>query len=376
MNRNEMIKWLQETTVPEQWGDNCQLPKECYWQFTDSRLHDCNYRSVLRTIFPSSESDIFFENIFPQPTFIDDAEYWLYDSSSQGEPTKVRYVVSTNAFYEVGKPFGLKAPASDFGKNFTVELVPVDTETLIDELKSGDRTINDVRRILKAVRQPPHAPGVPPQTNVNALGQYLKVNSYDTQEIAGAALSRIKEQDVIVGRVGKLNEVCQKHGIGSMGDSVIDSVIDYIGKQESLYERVVKALGERKVPIGGVDHLVGQVKTDHMKAKLLDKIIKEFNIPEGGDIINWLRNRTESPAPAAPAAQPRNKYDREILPGVYVDVYDVLGAFKTNSTAIDHAVKKLLAPGQRGVKDRITDLNEAIESIQREIDRVSQWGDK
>jgi hypothetical protein len=74
-------------------------------------------------------------------------------------------------------------------------------------------------------------------------------------------------------------------------------------------------------------------------------------------------------------SSPRNKYDREILPGIYVDVYDVLGAFTTGSPSVDHAVKKLLAPGQRGVKSRTTDLKEAISSIEREIDRINEWGD-
>jgi hypothetical protein len=64
---------------------------------------------------------------------------------------------------------------------------------------------------------------------------------------------------------------------------------------------------------------------------------------------------------------PQNKYCREILPGVWVDVYEVLNAFKTGDAAIDHAVKKLLAPGQRGAKDRLTDCNEAIQSINRSI---------
>jgi len=63
-----------------------------------------------------------------------------------------------------------------------------------------------------------------------------------------------------------------------------------------------------------------------------------------------------------------NKYSREILPGTFVDVYDVLNAFRTESAAVDHAVKKLLAPGQRGHKDRITDLKEARDSINRAIE--------
>lgn len=72
-------------------------------------------------------------------------------------------------------------------------------------------------------------------------------------------------------------------------------------------------------------------------------------------------------------SKPRNKYDREILPGVFVDVYDVLSAFKTDSPAIDHAAKKLLAPGKRGHKDRVTDLKEAIASIENEIAKINEW---
>lgn len=74
-----------------------------------------------------------------------------------------------------------------------------------------------------------------------------------------------------------------------------------------------------------------------------------------------------------PRSQPRNKYDREILPSVYVDVYDVLRAFKTHSPALDHAAKKLLASGERGHKDRLTDLKECIASIQAEIDSMGEW---
>lgn len=70
-----------------------------------------------------------------------------------------------------------------------------------------------------------------------------------------------------------------------------------------------------------------------------------------------------------------NKYSREIKPGVFVDVYDVLNAFKTGSAAVDHAVKKLLAPGQRGVKSREQDLNEAIASIRRAVEIEGEFED-
>jgi hypothetical protein len=62
-----------------------------------------------------------------------------------------------------------------------------------------------------------------------------------------------------------------------------------------------------------------------------------------------------------------NKYLREITPGVYVDVYDVLKAFNITCPAMAHAIKKCLAAGQRGHKDAEQDKREAIESIARSI---------
>ena len=64
----------------------------------------------------------------------------------------------------------------------------------------------------------------------------------------------------------------------------------------------------------------------------------------------------------------RNKYQREIKPGVWVDVYDVLQAFNVTCPAMAHGIKKCLAPGQRGAKDSVQDKNEAIASITRSIE--------
>jgi len=68
-----------------------------------------------------------------------------------------------------------------------------------------------------------------------------------------------------------------------------------------------------------------------------------------------------------------NKYQREIpyldqngaLCICSIDVYDVLKAFDVTCPATAHAIKKLLAAGERGHKDKQTDLDEAIQSIQR-----------
>ena len=63
-----------------------------------------------------------------------------------------------------------------------------------------------------------------------------------------------------------------------------------------------------------------------------------------------------------------NKYMREIRSGVWVDVYDVLSAFEVTDPAVQHAVKKLLAAGQRGIKSALDDYCEAMQSISRAIE--------
>ena len=67
----------------------------------------------------------------------------------------------------------------------------------------------------------------------------------------------------------------------------------------------------------------------------------------------------------------RNKYDVQIVgkDGVKttVDVYRVLNAFDVHDAATQHAIKKLLAAGNRGHKDYVQDLKEAIASIELAI---------
>lgn len=63
----------------------------------------------------------------------------------------------------------------------------------------------------------------------------------------------------------------------------------------------------------------------------------------------------------------KNKYTRTVK-GVDIDVYDVLQAWGVTCPATQHAIKKLLAPGQRGQKDKAQDLREALASVQRAIE--------
>ena len=60
------------------------------------------------------------------------------------------------------------------------------------------------------------------------------------------------------------------------------------------------------------------------------------------------------------------------------DVYSVLEAFKVACPAVQHAVKKLLMPGQRGAKSEIEDLAEAenslVRALQMALARIAEDG--
>ena len=66
-----------------------------------------------------------------------------------------------------------------------------------------------------------------------------------------------------------------------------------------------------------------------------------------------------------------NKYARNVK-GVDIDIYDVLFAWKVDCPATQHAIKKLLMPGQRGHKDKKKDLQEAKQAIERAIELLGE----
>ena len=73
--------------------------------------------------------------------------------------------------------------------------------------------------------------------------------------------------------------------------------------------------------------------------------------------------------PAVPKNNPYARLTRGL--GVFsaiVDVYSVLDAYDVRCPAVQHATKKLLMAGQRGVKSRLQDLKEAKVAIERAIE--------
>jgi len=74
-----------------------------------------------------------------------------------------------------------------------------------------------------------------------------------------------------------------------------------------------------------------------------------------------------------------SKYDKKIIKKISIngwesdaaftiDVYDVLTAFNVTNPATQHAIKRLLMPGERGHKTKAQDLQEALDSIKRAIE--------
>lgn len=54
--------------------------------------------------------------------------------------------------------------------------------------------------------------------------------------------------------------------------------------------------------------------------------------------------------------------------GIVIDVYEICRACEVSCGATQHAIKKLLFAGKRGVKPRLQDLMEARDAIDRAIE--------
>lgn len=65
-------------------------------------------------------------------------------------------------------------------------------------------------------------------------------------------------------------------------------------------------------------------------------------------------------------------YFKDVARYKEIDVYRVLELFEVTNPPIQHAVKKLLLPGERGGKGELKDLNEALDSIIRAIEMLHE----
>ena len=69
-------------------------------------------------------------------------------------------------------------------------------------------------------------------------------------------------------------------------------------------------------------------------------------------------------------------YQKNVEHLKWVDVYRVLVLFGVTNPCLQHAIKKLLCAGQRGIKDQKQDVQEAIASLVRYLEMQTEDGDK
>lgn len=56
----------------------------------------------------------------------------------------------------------------------------------------------------------------------------------------------------------------------------------------------------------------------------------------------------------------------------FIDVYRVIDLFGVTSAPLQHAIKKLLCAGYRGVKDHEKDIREAIDALNRHLQMIAE----
>ena len=66
--------------------------------------------------------------------------------------------------------------------------------------------------------------------------------------------------------------------------------------------------------------------------------------------------------------QNHSHYFKDVSNLNFIDVYRVLLLFGVTDPCLQHAVKKLLCAGNRGVKDELKDVQEAIASLTRYLE--------
>ena len=70
--------------------------------------------------------------------------------------------------------------------------------------------------------------------------------------------------------------------------------------------------------------------------------------------------------------QKHNHYFKDVSNLKFIDVYRVLDLFNVVNPCVQHAIKKLLCAGQRGIKDQKQDVQEAIASLVRYLEMKTE----
>lgn len=88
-----------------------------------------------------------------------------------------------------------------------------------------------------------------------------------------------------------------------------------------------------------------------------------------GELKCAVCNRVEKGRKDGSSKPKHSHYHKDVSDYDTIDIYVICDLYvNDNSGCIQHAVKKLLCCGNRGVKNNVKDLQEAIDTIQRKIE--------
>ena len=65
-------------------------------------------------------------------------------------------------------------------------------------------------------------------------------------------------------------------------------------------------------------------------------------------------------------------YFRSVAHLEKIDVYRVIDLFGVTDPCLQHALKKVMAAGQRGAKNARKDISEAIDSLSRKLEMIGE----
>lgn len=126
---------------------------------------------------------------------------------------------------------------------------------------------------------------------------------------------------------------------------------------------VARFLGE-VVTISSIDMATARIELERPDGSKVTMGCAEF--------ADQVAVRPINPA-VAPAPRKHSLYFRWVGHLQWLDIYRIFQLFNVTDSAIQHAVKKLMAPGGRGAgKDFRRDVQEAIDALQRRLEMLDE----
>jgi len=122
--------------------------------------------------------------------------------------------------------------------------------------------------------------------------------------------------------------------------------------------------GDRVQPVGYTGY-TGVVLCASTREELVEVIMESLGIlhyrPESLELIEDQSKEPEE-----------YEYYKYSYKGIKLDPYRILDIYKITCPAQQHAIKKLLVTGGRGYKDRQTDIQNAIDTLNRLLELESE----